>query len=337
MRIRSWCRRAVHLADAVPGHRGPVRIDRADGLRVRSLRLEQTAAALVEPVEEVGRQRVEADALGADAPQLAEREAQLRDRDRQHVALAVVEADRPDRDRRGCRSTRGRRGGRRRGSAAGRLIACARRARARAPRAPRCDRGPRRRVAPSSCSPMASSAGQSSRYASSVAARTRAARALGPSGKRRARSRNVSRACARCSRPSSERPRSNRYSEARGPVGSAARSSAVRVGGVLPPLLQERALAARLELCFGRDVVRRSRCAAESRCASAEPPVPRSGAAGAAAGRPHQREPRASTCTSPMKGQSTGAARSVPGMWGRRRALPSRSPASNARKRNRLH
>ena len=40
--------RAVHLADAVAGHRRPVRVDRAHGHRVGRLRLEQAAAALLE-------------------------------------------------------------------------------------------------------------------------------------------------------------------------------------------------------------------------------------------------------------------------------------------------
>ncbi len=82
---------AVHLPDAVAGHRRPVRVDRADGERVRGLRLEQPRAALLELGEIVGRQRVEPDAFGPKPAQLAEREPKLRDGDGQHISVAVVE------------------------------------------------------------------------------------------------------------------------------------------------------------------------------------------------------------------------------------------------------
>ncbi len=67
-----------------------MRIDGANGLRVGGLGLEQPRATLVELGNEIGRERLERDALGPDAPKLAEREAQLRDGHREHIAIAVV-------------------------------------------------------------------------------------------------------------------------------------------------------------------------------------------------------------------------------------------------------
>ncbi len=63
----------------------------SDGLRVSRLGFEQVSAALLELGDEIGWQWLEPDALGPDAPQLPQPEAELRHGDRKDVPLTVVE------------------------------------------------------------------------------------------------------------------------------------------------------------------------------------------------------------------------------------------------------
>jgi hypothetical protein len=80
----------VQLADAVARHRGPGDVGRPHRVGVGRLCIEQPLCALFERLAEVGRQRIEDNLFGAEAPYLAEHEEHLRDLVREPTALPEV-------------------------------------------------------------------------------------------------------------------------------------------------------------------------------------------------------------------------------------------------------